>query len=139
MASQPALNPVAVHAGVDAAFVLVETGPAAVAIAFAGVQPPGAGNAADGGIAVLHQRMARQRVLGEIRFEIAGAPLGQRIEAEAALEIFDRGHGGAGMGLEALASGDDGIEAVERAAQRPYLAQVAAGIGMLGPQNARSE
>ena len=102
----------------DAAFVLVEAGPAPGAIVLARRDPPRAGHAADGGIAVLHQGMARQLVRLGIGFQFRPGPLPQRIEAEAAFELFHRLHAGAFAGLEALAPGDLGVERLQRLGQR---------------------
>jgi len=48
--------------------------------------------------------MTRQIVTRHVSFEIGLRPLRQRIEAEPTLEMLDRVHFGAGVGLEAFAA-----------------------------------
>src|ERR1700742_1662669 len=118
----------------DAAFVLVEAGPAAVAVALARPHTPRARHATDGGIAVLDQRMARQDGGRDVDRAIGLAPTGQWVESEPAVEELDLAHGVARLGLEALAAGDLGGEARQRATDRDHLAELAAGVGVARPQ-----
>ena len=119
------LDAFAVHAGVDAAFILVEASPAAVPIGLTGRHPAGARDAADGGVTVLHQGVTRKTMLFLVGIEIGQCPFGQGIEAEAALEKFDRIHRGASSGLEFLAAGDLRGETLQRTAQGNHLAEIA--------------
>src|SRR6478672_4839817 len=91
----PGLYPVAVDADVDAALVLVEAGPASVAIALAVAHPPRAGQASDRRIAVHHQGMFRQSPLFRVARQVFQRPIDQRIEAEASVGKLDPFHGGA--------------------------------------------
>src|ERR1051326_2975444 len=84
-----ALNPFAVDARVNAALVLVEARPASGAIALACRDATRAGHAADGGIAVHHQRMLGKVVLVDIAREVRQAPIHQWIETEAAIGQLD--------------------------------------------------
>src|SRR3954466_1335785 len=94
----------------DAALVLVLPRPAAGAIVLARLDAAGARHAADAGIAVIHQRMVGQLVPLREGFQLVLIPIPQRIEPEAALEIFHRFHHGARAGLETLTAGDLGLE-----------------------------
>ena len=110
---------------VDAALGLFLAAPAAGARVFARRDAVGARHAADREEAVGLQRVARQVVALEVGVEVGLLPVGQRIDLDPAVVAVDldplqlRPR----AALEALAAGDPGVEALERALQRLDLAE----------------
>src|SRR5690242_2209306 len=110
----------------DAAFDLFPAAPAAGAGVFAGAHLAGAWRAADRGIAVGLERVAGERVVGEIGVELGLGPIGQRVDLEPALGVagidLETRQAGAARRLEALAPGEGRVEAGDGARQRLDLA-----------------
>src|SRR5690349_21567384 len=69
----------------DAALGLVRTCPATAARVLAGGDPAGARRAADGGVAVVHERVHQDVVLGDVPLDVLVAPAGQRGHLDLAL------------------------------------------------------
>lgn len=108
--------------------------PASSARIFALIDGTRAGPAADGAIALLDQRMARQVVLVQPGLDVVGVPVGQRIDPQHPVQHLERFQLRPRRGLIAFAPGDDGVEPGRRPRQGSDLAQVAAGVGIRLPK-----
>src|SRR6266513_1618934 len=128
------LDPLAVDAGVDAAFVLLEARPASIAIGLASLKAARAWYAADGDVTIVHQRVAREIVAREMRVDVSQRPIAEWIETESAVEEFDSTHCGALARLKPLAAGNERGKSVQRALERLHLAKRAARVGIARPQ-----
>ena len=124
----------------NAAFHFVPALPSARARVFAGRDLAGAGGAADRGVALFDQRMARQRVQGHIGLDIRLAPRSERIELQPPFRVsvvdLEARQARARGGLEALAPANRGIEAAKRARQRLHLSDLAAPVRVPRPAQA---
>src|SRR5947209_1084743 len=118
----------------NAAFGLAASAPAAGALVLAGAHAARARHAADRGKALGDHRMARQASLLDIGEDVRRAPADQRIDLHPLALGFEQGQAGAGRALEALSSGDPGVVARKRLAERADLPDLAAPIGVAGEQ-----
>src|SRR3990167_7266651 len=119
---------------VDAALGLFEAAPTAGALVLAGLHARGAGDAADRGIALRHERMLGKLVSGRMGLEVGGRPVGERVDLDALAVGLEEIQPRADGILEALAAGEPGVEALKRARQRLGLAGMAAEDGVGAPQ-----
>src|SRR5579871_2871433 len=120
----------------QAAFGLAEAGPAAGAGVLAGQHGARAMRAADAGIAAVMQRVVVEPALVDVAPHLLRCPVGERVDFDQVelgvpSEFLRRGTGG---GLFAADAGDPGTQSRQLAAQRLNLAQVAAGVGIGGPE-----
>ncbi|MNY38935.1 hypothetical protein D3C86_1735940 [compost metagenome] len=118
----------------DAALGFLLTGPAAIAGVFVGGDSACAGPAADGGVALLDQRVARQLVIAQPVFDLFGRPGGERVDCQDAVDDLERFERGAVAVLIAFTAGDAGVEIGQRLGQRLDLAKGAAGVRRSAPQ-----
>ena len=120
----------------DAALAFGTAAPATVArrrVRFGGLS---AGDTADRAITFIAERMARQAAFAECVVDIFGAPMGQRVEADAAIDGLDGLQPATFAAVIALATGDPGVETVKRALERQDFTQIATQIRVALPQRA---
>src|SRR6478672_1842809 len=112
---------------VDAAFELVRAGPAARAFVLADEDGARAGNAADGRIARVVQRVVRNLVHVDVRLDALGVPVHDGLDLPDAVPLrpLDALCVGPRQRLLAANAGDPGVVGRERALERLDLADVA--------------
>ena len=122
----------------QAAFLLIEAGPAAAAfVATGGGQ--GAWVATDGAVAAVVQDVVRQAVLLEVGPDLVATPVDERVKLPdvgvvgTGGEREERGHGTLGA-LVAAHAGDPEIEVVKFLAERIDLTEFAALLGIALPE-----
>src|ERR1700722_14835793 len=124
----------------DAAFGLAGPGPAAAARVGTRLDLDGAGRAADGGVAVVDQRVNQHVVDGDVVVDLLLAPADDRVDLDHLPLVVPLDHLGlaALAGLVAAHAGDPRVVVGQRPLPRLDLAQVAAQVG-IAPVEPRAE
>src|SRR6516164_1356701 len=125
-------TPSAPRSGMDAAFGLAGAGPAAAARIGAGLDPAGAGRAADGEVAVVDQGIDEHAVGGDVVVHLLLRPGHDRVDLDHLPPVVPLDHFGlaAVAGLVPAHAGDPRVVVGQRPLQRLHLAQVAAQVGV---------
>ena len=87
-------------------------------------------------VGMVAERMARQAAFLESRSDFLAAPMGERVEADAAIGGLDGFEPAAFAAVIALATGDPGVETAKRALERQDFTQIATQIRVALPQRA---
>src|SRR4029077_10272819 len=124
--------PVAWALGVRAALGLARARPAAAARVGAGLDPHGAGRAADRRVTLIDERVDQHAILFDVGVHLLLGPGGDRVDLDHGPPGVPFDHPGVAAGGRLLPphTGDPGVVGVERPLQRHALAQIAAQVGV---------